>query len=214
MVSGLPPSSFTYLYRCGHVRVFEVPEITAKFVDFCAPKPGATVEDLENKEVGPPRSEIDLGTFRMDKVLAAPTTESSDLRLDTKRVKWAPQQASPSSPSSTYSTSSSLSSRDPLYFHHSKVFKQEGDCPACMAKYQELSSKDSEETSNPFDEEDQASSSEATSDGEMRSREVEGKVNGWWDMLDLEEYNEIESESDDESDCYLYEDPVEPLEMV
>lgn len=83
-----------------------------------------------------------------------------------------------------------------------------------MAKYQELSSKDSEETSNPFDEEDQASSSEATSDGEMRSREVEGKVNGWWDMLDLEEYNEIESESDDESDCYLYEDPVEPLEMV
>ncbi|KAL9581132.1 MAG: hypothetical protein Q9212_004080 [Teloschistes hypoglaucus] len=213
MVSVNHPSSFTYLYRCGHVRVFEVREITAKFVDSYGAKPGAATEDLEDKEVGSPAGEIDLGTFRMDKVLAAPRTSSSGLRVDTKRVKWAPQEASPSSipptsPSSTHSTSSSLSSRDPLYFHHSKAFKQEDDCPACIAKGKVISSEDSEETSNPFDEEEQASSSADTSDGESLSRDVEEKVNGWWDMLDLECY------SDSESDCYLDGEAVEPLEMI
>ncbi|KAL8638757.1 MAG: hypothetical protein Q9228_004121 [Teloschistes exilis] len=221
MASVLPPSSFTYLYCCGHVRVFEVHEITAKFVDFCGPKPGAATEDLEDKEAGSPSGEIDLGTFRMDKVLAAPTTES-DLRVDTKRVKWAPQEASPSSlsptsPTSTYSsTSSSISSRDPLYFHHSKAFKQDVDCPACLATGKEHSSEDSEEVSDRFDEEEQASNFEDTSDGEVRSRDVEENVNGWWNMLDLEEYNrsETDSDSESESDCYLDGQAIDPLEMV
>ncbi|KAI4107140.1 MAG: hypothetical protein L6R37_001841 [Teloschistes peruensis] len=221
MASVLPPSSFTYLYHCGHVRVFEVREITAKFVDFRGPKPGAATEDLKDKEVGSPSGKIDLGTLRMDKVLAAPTTES-DLQVDTRRVKWAPQEASPSSlsptsPTSTYfSTSSSISSRDPLYFHPSKAFKQDVDCPACVAKGKEHLSEDSEEVSGPFDGEEQASSFEDTSDGEVRSRDVEEKVNGWWNMLDLEQYNENETDSDSESesDCHLGGEAIDPLEMV
>ncbi|KAI4243289.1 MAG: hypothetical protein LQ352_007059 [Teloschistes flavicans] len=145
MASVIPTTPFTLLYRCGHVRVFDVREITAKLVDLSGRKL-RTVTSSDLEAVSSPRSEIDLGTFRVGEILALPT--ESDLRSGTKRVKWAPQEAN------------------------------------------------AEETSELFDQQGKVSSSEDPLDGELRDRDVEEKVNGWWDMLDVEEYRASETEWD------------------
>ncbi|KAL8688281.1 MAG: hypothetical protein Q9218_005766 [Villophora microphyllina] len=171
MATTIPTTPFTLLYRCGHVRVFEVREITAKLTDVSSLKP----KDKANESDDSPCGEIDLGTFRLQDVLA-----DSNPQDGTRKVRWAPQED------------------QPLEGPHSE---------------------DTEEIRVFLDQEEEARYYEELiddlSDQELHSEQTEEKVDGWWDVVDCEDYWVSEGDKEGESSRDVdAEVMVEVLEIV
>lgn len=219
MSFSFPTTDFTLAYSCGHRRVFRVEEITSKtYEEESAVKAQDNADTSEEVTSSPsPCSEVDLGTVKVDKEAAS--TAVGEVDLETMRVKWEPEAVS----SRSSVSSSSISSKDPMYFHPSKmgmrVFDRDEECPSCApADTNKVSGgkggEGIKEGWELLDEVDEASEAKVLSDWEQNDKETEEAASGWWDVLDIEEYWAGESDWECESDRDVDDEVMEALEMV